>query len=298
VPTARLVSFAAIVLALAIPAVERERGALTDACVGRSNGESCERLGDKIERGALPALYPEEAGLYFALACEQGVARACLRASPWARRYPDYEALETDVGCMVRGNAFACEGVADALREDRDEGYDAPDLRAFGGTRMRRALDLYLAGCARDEAESCLGASRIYDAGYGVPASPPDARGKEARACALGLPSACERQGDHLAATDAVTPYRKACEAARGSPHACLKLARTYEVAGAEPSAVEAAYRRACGRLSLDACVWLSGRIDRLDAESPDVIEGIRRACNGGSGQACRAVERTPSSAL
>jgi hypothetical protein len=257
---ARLPLLAAVIVALFIPAASRERTALTRACLGGSRADRCEQLGDRIARGGVRALYPEEAGLYFALACEEGVARACRRAGAWASLYPDYEALETDVGCMLRDSGFACEEVAGALRLDRDGAPGAPDRRPLGRARMLRALELHLAGCASGDAESCLGASRVYDAGFGVPRSPDDARRMEAKACALGLASACEGRGDRLAGLEAVTFYRKACEAPRGSPHACLKLARACEAADMDPDAIEAAYRRACDERALDACAWLASR--------------------------------------
>jgi TPR repeat protein len=254
----RLASAAALALAVLVPAVARDRDALGRACVEGSDGPSCARLGDLVERGRLRARYPEEAGIYLALACEQGAAGACPRAERWAGLYSDYEALETDVGCMLRGSAFACEEVADALRRDWRDAPPGTDLRPLARARMRRAMDLYLQGCAKDDAPSCLGASRVYDAAFGVPASPRDARATEAKACALGLAGACEMQGDHLQPRRAVSAYRRACDDLGGSPHACLKLARAYEASGAEPRTIEAAYRRACDDRALDACAWLS----------------------------------------
>ena len=79
-----------------------------------------------------------------------------------------------------------------------------------------------------------------------------------AKGCALGLGAACEAQEDHLALADAIEPYRKACELAPASPHACLKLARAYERMGGEAWLVDSSYRRACARLSFAACLWVS----------------------------------------
>ena len=157
---------------------------------------------------------------------------------------------------------------------------------------MRRALDLYLAGCDGSDAESCLGASRVYAGGFGVAWNPREARAKEARGCALGLGKACEEQGDHLALGDAIDPYRRACELPPGSPHACLKLARAYEGTGAQSAVVQSSYRHACERLSFDACLWISRSGDGLAAEPPAVVEAFRRWCDSGSRRACELLNR------
>jgi TPR repeat protein len=266
------------------------------ACQASSptNPERCDKVGDLLERGDLPRRYPEEPGLYFALACEEGLARSCPRAQAWAARYPDYEALEIDVGCMIRGSGFACEEVANALREARGSGAAVADALARARSRMQRALDLHLAGCDRSDAESCLGASRVYAGGFGVAWNPREARAMEAKGCALGLGAACEAQGDHLALADAIEPYRKACEPAPGSPHACLKLARAYESAGAPASLVESSYRNACARLSFDACLWVSRSGEGLAAEARPVVDAFRRWCDSGSPRACELVNRLP----
>jgi TPR repeat protein len=283
------------VFGLLVPGGAETRGMLTDACVRSSNSESCDRLGEMVERGRVVARYPEEAGLYFALACEGGLVRSCRRAQAWATHYSDYETLEIDVGCMLRRNGFACEEVASALRSEREEGVGASTL-PLARSRMRRALEAYLDGCAKNEALSCLGASRVYVAGFGVPWNPREARAKEEKACALGLGAACEQEGDHRSGGDAIPAYRRACELP-SSPHACLKLARAYESEGSQPALIESSYRQACELLSFDACAWVSQNVERLDAESPAVVEAFRRWCASGSQRACDRVSRLPARA-
>ncbi len=289
------VALAAFLLALFGPVAAEPRTALADDCLRASNPdpEKCDRLGDLLERDKVPRHYPEEPGLYFALACEEGVARSCRRAEPWARRYSDYEALETDVGCMLKDNAFACEELSNALRREGDEAGDVAGRLGLARSRMKRALDLYLQACARDEAGGCLGASRVYWAGFGVPWNPREARAREERGCTLGLRAACEQQGDHRTAADAIPPYRKACDFGPPSPHACLKLARAYEGAEGSQTAIDASYRRACGLLSFDACLWVSQRVEDLHAESPAVVEAFRRWCESGSQRGCELVDRS-----
>ncbi len=286
------IAVAAFLLALLVPSAAEERSALREACVSASNAQSCDEAGDLIERGELRAGYPEEAGLYFALACERGLARSCRRAQPWARRYSDYESFEIDVGCMLRRNGFACEEVANALRGERDDDGAAVERLALARSRMRRALRLYLDGRARHDAESCLGASRVHSAGFGVPWSPRDALARESDACELGLPAACERAGDRQAAAEAVPLYRRACELSPSSPHACLKLARAYESAGTQAETIATSYRRACELLAFDACAWVAGRVESLDGESPGVVEAFRRWCSSGSPRACDLANR------
>ncbi len=288
------IAFGAFLLALLVPAAANQHTSLSDACLRASDRGSCDELGDLLERGEVRGRYPEEAGLYFAMACEGGLARSCRRAQPWAKRYPDYEVFEIDVGCMLKHNAFACEEIADALRDERENEGAETDRLPLARSRMRRAFDLYLAGCVRDEAESCLGASRVYSGGFGVAWNPREARSKAARACTLGLAAACEKEGDDLTGADAIAPYRSACDLPAGSPHACLKLARTYEATGAPPAIVEVSYRRACERLSFDACLQVSRSLDRLDTESPLVVEAFRRWCDSGSPRACDLVSRLP----
>jgi TPR repeat protein len=286
------IAVAAFVLELLVPSAAEERSVLRDACVRTSNAETCDKAGDLIERGDLRSRYPEEAGLYFALACERGVARSCRRAQPWAKRYSDYESFETDVGCMLRRNGFACEEVANALRDERDDDRAMAEKLALARSRMQRALRLYLDGCARHDAESCLGASRVHSAGFGVPWSPRDALARESDACELGLPAACERAGDRRTAADALPLYRRACELSPCSPHACLKLARAYESTGTQEATIAASYRRACEVLAFDACAWVAGHVESLDGESPGVVEAFRRWCSSGSPRACALANR------
>jgi TPR repeat protein len=261
-----LVGVAAFAAAFLAPASGKTQDRLGDACVLRSHAESCEELGRRLERGELASHFPEEAGLYFAIGCEEGSSRSCGRAQVWAKRYSDYETFEIDVGCMLRGNAFACEEVASTLRDETEEsGGLLSEARALplARLRMRRALGLYLDGCSRDDAECCRGAGRVYAGGFGVAWNPREARAMDTKACALGLSEACEAQGDDLIAADpasALALYRKACEHTPASPHACLKLARASEAAGEPATAVANAYRLACERLSLDACAWIARR--------------------------------------
>jgi TPR repeat protein len=288
------VALAAFVLALLVPARAEPRKRLSDECTQASNPESCRAVGDLLERDAAARRYPEEPGLYYALGCEEGDVRSCRSAQPWARRYSDYEALETDVGCMLKDNGFACEEVSNTLRRETDDEGQGAGVLVLARSRMRRALTLYLQACARGEAEGCLGASRVYWAGFGVPWSPREGRAKEEEACALGLRAACEQEGDHRTGAAAVPLYRKACDLAPPSPHACLKLARAYEAAGGDRAAVDASYRRACELLSFDACLWVSQRVDDLRGESPAVVAAFRRWCEAGSPRGCALSNRTP----
>jgi TPR repeat protein len=286
------VAFAGFVLGLLAPVAANERSGLDDACVRSGSPESCETLGALIERGELRRAYPEEAGLYFGLACEGGRSSACSRAQPWAKRYSDYEAFEVDVGCMLKHNAFACEELAGTLREEVEEGSAGADMVPVARARMRRALALYLDGCGRNDAESCLGASRVHSAGFGVAWNPRDASAEAARACALGLAAACELLGDDRTGSEAVASYRRASELAPGAPHAHLKLARAEEAAKVPPETVALDYRKACELLSFDACLWVSQKVEHLDGESPGVVAAFRRWCASGSPRACELVNR------
>jgi TPR repeat protein len=287
-----IVAFAVGALPIGLPAAADTAPASARAACQASNPDGCDEVGDLLERGGIPRRFQEEPGLYFALACEEGLARSCRRAQAWAARYPGYEALEIDVGCMIRGSGFACEEVANALREARGSGAVVADALSRARSRMQRALDLHLAGCDRSDAESCLGASRVYAGGFGVAWNPRGARALEARGCALGLGAACEAQGDHLALVDAIEPYRKACDFAPGSPHACLKLARAYEGTGGPARLVESSYRHACARLSFDACLWVSRSGEGLAVEAAPVVDAFRRWCDSGSKRACELVNR------
>jgi TPR repeat protein len=264
------VGAASFLLALLGPSLAHSREKLADACLAKGDSASCEWLANRLARGDEPRRFPEEAGLYFALACQGGVAGACSRAQAWAEPYADYEAFETDAGCMLRGNAFACEEVANALREESEE-HGTPAALPVARARARRALALYREGCDKDDAASCLGASRVHASGFGVPYSPREMRANEARACALGLEAGCEAQGDHAAGESAIAAYDRACHMAPVSPYACLKLARALEagdasLARANPSALTSlptprtadAYRHACDLLAVDACAWVS----------------------------------------
>src|SRR6185312_16381535 len=133
-------------------------------------------------------------------------------------------------------------------------------------SRARRALALYEKACERDDAAGCLGESRVYASGFGVPYRPRAMRASEPRACALGLEAGCEAQGDRAAGDAAIAAYDRACLLAPASPHACLELARALEArdvtrAGptlAPSSRTAEAYRRACELLAVDACAWVA----------------------------------------
>jgi hypothetical protein len=252
------IAAAAFLLALVGPSVAHSREKMEGACLEGAPA-SCDRLAERLERGDEARAFPEEPGLYFALACQGGVARACVRAQAWAAPYADYEAFETDAGCMLQGNGFACEEVANALREESEE-HGTSTALPIARARARRALALYQAGCDKGDAASCLGARRIFASGFGVPYSPRAARESEARACALGLEAGCEALGDDAAGEAAIDAYDRACRLA--SPHACLKLARALEArdAGAPGPRTAEAYRRACDLLAVDACAWIARR--------------------------------------
>lgn len=200
-------------------------------------------------------------GLRMELACERGIAPACTAAQRWARDYPDYEVFELDAACMLRDDPFACEEAARDLRSEDDEGDGAAseeELLARARSRMARASRLYAERCARGDAESCLGRSRVLDDGFGVAWSPRDARAALERACVLGLARACEQAGDGARGADAVVFYRRACTLPARSPHACMKLARAEEALGAPAAEVDASYRTACDLRVVEACRRLS----------------------------------------
>jgi len=178
------------------PTARDSRTRLTDACLARQKAESCDKLGTLLVRGDLDPTYREEPGLYFGLACEDGLLPSCDKAQPWAKAYFDYEVFETDIGCMLRNNPFACEETANGLREEGEEGAppDAEEAAlALARSRVRRALGLYREACANNDADSCMGASRIYGGGFGVEWNQIAADRYASRACYLGLTTACGR---------------------------------------------------------------------------------------------------------
>jgi TPR repeat protein len=230
------------------------RATLSAECVYASDGKACARFGAVLEQGTLPTRFAEEPGVYFAIGCEEGSPEACARAQAWAKHYSDYEALESDVGCMLKNNAFACEELA---RNLRDGAPNKPEAIVLATSRLTRALHLYLAACAKDEAASCLGAARVHRSGLGDPPDPRAAEAEEVKACALGLGLACEVAGDRHAPNEATALYQKACDLPPSLPRACLKLARASEIMSAPRAVILAAYEHACERLSTDACSWL-----------------------------------------
>jgi len=260
------------------------RATLSVACVDASDRDACTRFGAVLEQGTLPTLFAEEPGVYFALGCEEGSLEACTRAATWAKRYSDYEALESDVGCMLKNNAFACEELARNLRDDAS---NRPQAVVLATSRLTRALSLYLAACAKGESESCLGAARVHRSGLGAPPDLLAAEGEELKACALGLGLACEVVGDRHPANEAVALYRKACDLPPSLPRACLKQARASEAVSAPSAVILATYEHACERLSADACRWVSEHVAAPNQESPALSAALRRFCDSGSVWAC-----------
>ncbi len=281
----RLSFFSYAALGFALSGCQADtRAALSRACIGASSGQACARFGAKLEQGSLPTLSPEEPGLYFALGCEEGSAEACARAQSWAQHYSDYEALDSDVGCMLKNNAFACEELA---RNLRDGAPNRAEVVTLATSRLSRALDLYLAACAKGEAASCLGAARVHRSGLGDPPDPRAAEAEELKACALGLGLACEVAGDRHPESEAIALYRKACDLPPGLARACLKLARVSETAGAPKALIVAAYEHACEQLSADACRWVSEHVATTSQEAPTLSAAFQRFCDSGSDWAC-----------
>jgi TPR repeat protein len=224
--------------ALRWPSLDARFAEAEAACVAGASAARCEQVARWLEDGDVATRYPEEPGLYFAMACEAG--RACASAASWARIYGDYEVFELDVGCMVKHSGFACEEVATALRDEDSEASPArvarpgspADARAtlrIARSRMAHALDRYVVACRAGQAEACMGASRVHAAAFGVEWNLREANAYEAKACALGWPAACEQIADRSTGAEAIAGYRRAC-AAR-SPHACLKLVRAEQAA-------------------------------------------------------------------
>lgn len=231
-----------------------------------------------LEHHEVAPLFPEEPGLYWALACDGGDLDACARAQPWAKRYGDYEVFELDAGCMIAANPFACEEVATAMHGDSDDGVRSATIVR---SRMTRALNLDLARCDHD-ARACLGASRIYAAGYGVEWDLVASEQFAKRACDLGSWEACELAGDRAAGAVAVALYRRACE--HRAPHACLKLARLETGVAAL-----AADQRACELLSFEGCAALG--LTSLAGQSVALVEAFHRWCEAGETAACAPSE-------
>lgn len=228
--------------------------------------------------------YPEQTGHLDALACQRGAAFACEPAQAWAVSYGDYELFELDATCMFSGNPFACEELAGSLR---GEAAETGGLLPLARSRMTRALDLHLARCSIGDADSCLGASRIYTGGFGVEWNPRDARVYSAKACELGLAAACEQEGDRAHGSEAIARYSRACKLRPESPHTWLKLAHAQRAIGAEATA---SLQRACEQLAYDACAELAvSRID-LIGEPDGVIAAFARWCDDGDERACRLV--------
>jgi hypothetical protein len=265
---------------------------LKDACVARDNARSCELLGSLLEIGTIAPLSPEEPGLYFALACDGGRKGSCMRAQSWAKTYGDYDMLEIDVNCMVHRSASACEQVAGALREDGEVASEADPKTALpiARSRMKRALNLYLEGCRANQADACLGVSRVYASAFGVEWNLRNAYTYEAKACELGLADGCEHQADDTPGEGAIAPYKKACDAAH-SQHACLRLAQVLEASGRPQPEIEASYRHACELLAFDACLHVSRTITSLDQESPSLVKAFSRWCDSGEPRACELVK-------
>jgi TPR repeat protein len=270
------------------------------ACVAGAS-ERCEQVARWLDDGEVARQFPEEPGLYFAMACEAG--RACARAASWAKIYGDYEVFELDVGCMIKHSGFACEEVATALRDEGNEGNEGNEGSAgndgsarnaatvtlpIARSRMAHALARYVVACRAGQAEACMGASRVLAAAFGVAWDLREAHAYEAQACALGWSAACEQVAERSAGAEAIAGYRQACE--MRSPHACLKLARAEQAARLPATIVAASYRRACTLLAFDACDVLTASIERLDSEPPGVVNGFARWCATGEARACALV--------
>jgi len=218
------------------------------------------------------------------LACAVIGAAAGSRASD-APHYDDAELVELDASCVGHDQPFACEELAVALHADDDA---TPAMQPIASSRMARALELFVAGCASGQREHCFGASRVYGAGFGVPWNELASRTYGALACQLGVIDACEREGDRASTDDAIRFYRQACPR---SPHACTKLARVEQAAGL--AIAELSYRRACEHLAFDACAHVAATIDRLDGEPPVLASAFARWCHDdGDPRACRLVQR------
>lgn len=200
-----------------------------------------------------------------------------------ALRYDDAELVELDASCLHDDQPFACEELANALHSDDDS---SPAMQPIASSRMARALELFVAGCAAGNRDQCFGASRVYGAGFGVPWNELASRTYGATACELGVIDACEREGDRGSTVDAMRFYRRACPQ---SPHACTKLARVEEAAGL--AIAELSYRRACEHLAFDACAHVALSIDRLDDEPPALATAFARWCRDDRDtRACRLV--------
>jgi len=289
-PHVGVLAIAGFAAAIAWPSPGARFAAAQAACVAGA-GARCEQVAHWLEDGDIARQFPEEPGLYFALACEAG--RACDHAASWAKIYGDYEIFELDVGCMIKHSGFACEEVATALRdEELEDGAASPtDARAIlqiARSRMAEALARYVVACRAGQGEACMGASRVHAAAFGVAWDLREAHAYEARACALGWSAACERVAERSAGADAIAGYRQACEAR--SPHACLKLARAEQAARLPAPIITASYRRACALLAFEACDALRASITRLDDEPPGVADGFARWCAAGEARACALV--------
>lgn len=283
-----LVALGASGLCSAAPAAKPDRGALSAACLSQRAAKDCLALGDLLETGKVRSHFPEEPGLYFALGCERGEAAACERAQPWGKRYPDYEELEGDAGCMLRDNGFACEEVAIALR---DEG--GPKGQALAKVRFRRALTLYRRGCAKKDAQSCEGMSRVLLGGFGVGKDVAGAGRALSRACALGLAGACDEAAGRARGAKALGLSARACALPPRSPHACFHFARQSERAGLTSKTVDARYQDACALLSFEACDALLRRDPTLHPQEPALAQAFRRWCEAGTPRACAALKGT-----
>jgi TPR repeat protein len=203
-----------------------------------------------------------------------------------APRYDDAELIELDASCVHDDQPFACEELAMALHGDDDDG--TPAMQPIASSRMARALELFVAGCAKGERDDCFGASRVYGAGFGVPWNELASRTYGELACELGVNDACEHEGDRGSTADAIRFYRQACPR---SPHACTKLARVEQAAGL--AIADLTYRRACEHLAFDACAHVAASIDRLDGEPQLLASAFARWCDDdGDPRACRLVQR------
>lgn len=267
-----------LIAVLAVAASPRD-AALRRACIEAGRVDACRALAHRA-----PA-FPEAPGLYLSLACDHGDARACEEARPWGERYPDYEALELDAACMFHDSGAACEELATELRQE-----GGPRGQALGRRRMRHALALDRAACARGEGKACGAAARVLESGFGVRPLPGEALTFRLRGCSLGHGGTCEEAAAESHGAQALRLFERACSLPPGSPHACLRFARASEAAKLNAAVVDARYRDACERLSLDACEdWWRRQPGRKDV-TPRVLQAFSRGCEAGREGACAAL--------
>jgi TPR repeat protein len=127
----------------------------------------------------------EASGALFEQACSAGEAKACARRALLA------ESLSTDAGAWrTRSEPGLSKGCAHGDA-------DACELEAqLGGSpaALERALDLYDARCAQQDAESCLRVGTLLEEGR-VTRDDAKSLARLLRACELGLAGGCAAAG-------------------------------------------------------------------------------------------------------